>query len=92
MANGDKWGIFDTKDCLWLGDDIGPKLFDDEMLAKIAAEMADVQLRQNTGRCRARAFIPAGHMSVRDELPVKLEPLRALKLLEHGFISTEEPQ
>jgi len=46
------WGIFDTEDEVWIGDEHGPRLFTDKDIARVAAQMTDVRLGQKPGsRC-----------------------------------------
>lgn len=80
------WGIFDTVDELWLGDDQGPRLFEDETVAKIAAQVADVRLRQDLGRSRAKEFPKGGYLKVKDELELKMSGLEAIKRIERGAL------
>jgi hypothetical protein len=81
-----EWGLYDTKDGVWMGNDKGPKTFDDYMLARIAAEMVDVQLGQKTGRTKAKEYF-GGANRLRDEKPTRMGSERALKLLENGYIN-----
>jgi hypothetical protein len=80
------WGIFDTEDGVWLGDHNGPATFAQEDLARVAAKMADVRLRQQPGRCRAKE-LPEDlrrRMRYRDEKPAFMSSEQALRGLEEG--------
>ena len=76
------WGILDTKDNLWLGDDTGPKLFDDLMLARCAAQLWEAQVLETDlgGRYQAREFTGAG--KIRGEVEAKFSAHEALKNIE----------
>ncbi len=78
------WGLWDIKDGLWLGDDNGPRKFNDEMLAKIAARTYAYQLGWAGTRVQAKLFDSSGKK--RDELPVKVSALRAYQMIESGRV------
>ena len=87
-----KYGIFDTKDLLWIGNDEGPVLYDDTdhkgmalPIARIAAAIADVRLGQAPGRCIAKEWIDQP-VHLKDELKTKMETLEALDALEKGLL------
>lgn len=84
------WGIFDTKDGLWLGNDAGPKLFSESLngvdartLAQVSCQMTEVQIGFETGRLRPRLFVD-GPLQEVDEVHAKMTPARALRLVERG--------
>lgn len=94
-----KYGLYDTKDHLWIGDNIGPKTFDSEslvdgeplgelkakVLARVAAEIADIRLGWRRGRIQVRELdcpSPKEH----DELPLSDTTLNVLRKLERGTI------
>jgi hypothetical protein len=78
-----KYGVYDTKDNCWIGDSKGPKLFENENLAMVAARIVDVQLRNTPGRCKA---LPFGEEPVfkKDELKTHMTAEAALQRLEDG--------
>jgi hypothetical protein len=76
-----KYGLVDTKDGLWMGDDNGPAVFDTEVLAKIAAQLLDEQLGQALGRTRAKPYDDTKKRKV-DEVASKMTPLEALRRIE----------
>ena len=78
-----KWGVLDTKDNLWMGDTTGPKLFDDELIARVAAQLVDVRLRQQPGRTRARAYMEPATRMVDEKTPC-MTTLEALKAVIRG--------
>ena len=75
------WGIFDTQDGVWLGDHKGPASFAEKNIAQVAAQMADVRLCQQPGRCRAKR-LPARPMRYRDEKPAFMTGEEALRGIE----------
>lgn len=82
-----KWGLFDTTDQVWLGDDDGPRAFPAEDLAKVAAMVADVRLAQAAGRTRARELPETTvDWSLRDEKPLTMTAQRALRLIDRGVV------
>lgn len=52
---GPKWGLLDTADNLWLGNQKGPLLYTDETIARAAASIAGERLGQ-AFRVRAQRF------------------------------------
>lgn len=76
------YGVFDTVDNLWIGNDSGPCTYDDVCIAQIAAMMADVRLDSEPDRHLARPFPVNLTAKFRDELPTKMSNVDALKQLE----------
>lgn len=76
---GMMYGVFDTADSLWLGDDSGPK-FEEYMICRVAAQVYEMQVLGTdlAGRFEAREFVP-GRLHKKDELPTKMGTLQALK-------------
>lgn len=100
MSDVIAWGIYDTKDNCWLGDDDdnGPKLFrstdvvngkvlgdDAETLARVAGQINDVRQGWGPGRSRARVFTEA-KLHLKDELPHRMSAKEALKRIERGAV------
>lgn len=79
-----EWGVYDTVDRVWIGDDGGPKIFMDPALATIAAMVVDEQLGQTPGRTRAREYVQ-GPLRLRDTVPTRMGTLRALQNLEGSY-------
>lgn len=77
-----KWGLYDTVDLCWLGDEHGPKLFDEgdplykgerdscHLVARLAAEMADIQMGHRPHHTIARPYDGTG-TKFKDEIPLK---------------------
>lgn len=78
------WGIYDTVDGVWLGDESGPKTFDGPdayMLARIAAQLMDERMRQPANRTVAKEYDP-GPKRLHDSVTPKMTGLQALRRLE----------
>lgn len=78
------WGILDTKDNTWMGNENGPLLYDEEILAKLAARVLETRLRWFAGRIRAKVY-PGGPKQLKDKLTPKIDAVTALKRLESGL-------
>ena len=84
MSAAAMWGLRDTVDNVWMGSnetEAGPRLFNDYMLARIAAQMMDVQLGQPEGRTKAERFV-LQPLRLRDSVKTKMGSARALRILE----------
>ena len=88
------WGVYDTQDECWLGDSNGPKLFDDVImkgkkaipaneLARIAAQLACVQMRWPPTRVVAREYDGSGTQQ-KDTVKTAMTPEKALRKAERG--------
>lgn len=93
-----EYGIYDTQDDCWLGDENGPRLFtledskkangmDTRIMAQIAAQMTEVQLGYSkdgmAGRLRAKEF-NLREVKLKDEMPTTMTALEALVIVEGG--------
>jgi hypothetical protein len=79
-----KFGLYDTEDNLWVGNDKGPLLYDDEALARVAGMVADRCLHQRLGRTRALPF-QGGELKLHDHKPLLATATEALTQLEEGL-------
>jgi len=88
------YGIYDTQDNCWIGDETGPRLFTREdsaklkgmpqqLAAKIAAQIWGIQLDYASGRLQAVRFNETD-LRMKDEVSTKMSGLEALKKLESG--------
>lgn len=77
------WGLLDTQDNVWMGDDAGPKIYTEYLLARVAAQMMDEQLGQKPGRTRALPY-KGGATRLRDKVKTRMGALQALRNLEGG--------
>lgn len=77
------FALFDTEDELWMGTDMGPLVYADEMVARVAAAICDRSLHQHVGRTRARK-LDAPFVRLRDQKPLLTPAVEALAQLEEG--------
>lgn len=77
------WGLLDTQDNVWMGNDEGPKTYTEYLLARVGAQMVDVQLGQEPGRTWAMPY-KGGATRLRDRVKTKMGTLQALRDLEGG--------
>ena len=75
-----KWGLYDPMDRCWYGDVDGPKLYDDEGLARIAATVLFFRFEQKR-RVEVREYDGTG-TKLRDEVTAPVDALTALKRAE----------
>lgn len=78
------WGLLDTKENCWMGNKTGPLLYEDETLAKVAARVVDVQLKQSAGRTRAILYDQSA-IKLKDEKEVLVSAEKAIERLESGL-------
>ena len=77
------WGIYDTQDSMWIGDEAGPRAFEDHTLAQCAAQITEEALLGTDLACRFQAReIPESAWRLRDELALKHSPLEAIRRIE----------
>jgi len=79
------YGLYDTEDSVWMGNEAGPLLYEDLKIAQIAAMVVDGQLGQQMGRTRAQEWVPA-EVRMRDEKPVLRDAVTTLTMLEEGLL------
>jgi hypothetical protein len=81
--NGLRYGILDTQDNVWIGDSHGPKLFTECWVARVAAQVFETQAfgTDLAARYKATPF-PAQPVRHKDDVPVKMDTLSALKRCE----------
>ena len=85
------YAILDTADNCWLGDDSGPKTFDDFMLARVAAQVWETQVYGTDlgARYKAVEYLPAA-LRLKDHVETKMNTLKALQRIE-GSAGVSEP-
>lgn len=77
------YGIYDTKDNIWLGNEKGPSVFTDYTLARVAAQIAECQVYGTDLGCRYQvAEIKDGKFIYVDEVKTRMSSLEALKRIE----------
>ena len=79
------FGLLDTEDNLWMGDDNGPSLYADHDLARITAEFRSVQLGWSPTRIQATEYTQPATRK-RDEVPVVRSMKGWLARRERGTI------
>lgn len=79
------YGLYDTQDDCWLGDNKGPLLYEEEDLAKVGAQVLDVRLKQAPGRTRAKPFAEESLVK-KDEKETFVEAEEAIAKLERGAV------
>jgi hypothetical protein len=75
-----KWGIRDSCDFTWYGDDEGPVTYNDQRLAFLAAAI----ITKATGRKTQAIEYDGGPKHLKDHIDMNMTPLEALKALERG--------
>lgn len=77
------YGLYDTQDDCWIGDDNGARTIDDHMLARAMAQIVECQMLGTDlgGRIVARE-IPEGPWTIKDEIPLKKSTLKAIQTIE----------
>ena len=86
------YGIYDTQDNMWLGDEFGPKRFDDYLIARIAAQVVEDQVFGTNlgGRYVAKA-IPEAAYTKRDDVTLKRTTLESLTRIENSGADPNAP-
>jgi hypothetical protein len=72
------FGLWDARGRCWLGDDHGPKLFEDQELARAAATVASEQLGYTI---RAIPF-DGKNLRYKDKVPCRMGTLAAIQKIE----------
>lgn len=79
------WGLYDKKDDVWLGDDKGPTLYNEEIWARVSARITETQLGYEPGRLEAKSF-DWESLRKRDELKTQMSAVEALRRIENGEV------
>lgn len=83
FPEGTRFGIRDTRDNLWMGNDDGPHIYEDYFVAQVVAQMVEEMAGYGMGRCRAVPW-DGGPARKRDDVKVLRDPLTALQRIEGG--------
>lgn len=77
------WGVYDTLDKLWIGNDDGPVSYDDQTIARAAAQIIEDMTTGTDlgGRFVARA-IPANTFRLRDEIAARHTATESIRRIE----------
>jgi hypothetical protein len=78
-----KFGLYDSEDNVWMGNEDGPLLYGEERLAKVSAMVTDRCLHQPQGRTRAIPF-DVKSVKLRDTVPLLETPVDAIAQIEEG--------
>lgn len=78
-----KYAVYDTVESCWLGDNSGPRLFDDFTLARVAAQVWETQVYGTDlgAKYQARVYIN-GYYCKRDDVPTRMDAESALRRIE----------
>lgn len=79
------WGMFDTKEENWIGNDAGPLVYKTEYVAEYVARIAEAAMGLPAGRVRERRFEP-DNMVKKCDVKLKMSAEEALDKLEKGEI------
>ena len=75
-----KWGIYDTQDNCWMGDDAGPTSLESKDLAQAAAQILEARITGTDLGGRLKAMpLPAGINQKRDEITPRYQLDATLK-------------
>lgn len=78
-----RWGIYDTRDNCWIGDDAGPQVFEDHLLARISAQvMEDMLYGSDLGGRLVAKELNSNALRLKDEVPVKHSAIESLRRIE----------
>ena len=85
------WGILDTADNSWIGNDSGPLVFADFAIARVAAQVLETQAFGTDlgARYKAREFVSSG-LRLKDHIEVRMDSLTALQRIEGA--AAEKPE
>lgn len=82
VAEG-QFGLYDAVDNLWIGDDNGPFRYDDEIVARLVAEVTSRSLGWSATRIRARPYTGIVRQ-IRDAVPLIYPAGTVLRDIERG--------
>jgi hypothetical protein len=77
------YGVYDERDSCWIGDESGPKQFDNFILARIAAQVYEDQIHGTDmgGRFVARE-LPQDAFRLKDQVAPRRSTLASLQRIE----------
>lgn len=85
MDPNGKWGLYDTKDRVWMGDANGPARYADHMLARLVAEIVSRSCGWPITRVRAKEYDGSGNKH-KDDVAVVQPFDQSLRDIERGKI------
>jgi hypothetical protein len=82
-----KYGLYDRKAKIWLGNTLGAYTYNDKTIARIAASAWTVRLQYEAGRIRAKPF-DRGANKLKDTITVTsgISGVEAIRRLEEGLV------
>ncbi len=80
--NSSGWGMYDTKENNWIGNNFGPLVYGPRVVADMAAQIADVQLKQPLGRTRSKWYEADRTIKKVHEQRVAFSPEEAIRRVE----------
>ena len=78
-----RWGLLDTQDDVWLGDEYGPRTFEQHDLARMAALVLAECLGWPLNRVRAAEYAEQV-TTKRDSVSMRRSPTTAIRRLERA--------
>jgi hypothetical protein len=88
-----KYGLYDNQGKCWLGNEDGPKTFDDFMLARVAAQIVEDQITGSDLGCRIEAKeLPEDSWKFKDTVSLKHSTLESLQRIEGSTDRTEDEE
>lgn len=80
-----RYGVYDPVDNVWMGNDAGPVRYDDPLIARLVAELLEVQVGLERGRLKAREY-DCQNPRLRDSIDAKMKPEEAIRRMEEGLV------
>lgn len=77
------YGVYDTEDNCWMGDQTGPLAYEEEEMAKIAARILASRMRWPASRLKAMPMDPEANVK-RDDVVPQISAEEAMRRLEEG--------
>lgn len=75
-----EYGIFDTKDSVWIGTETGPLLYNDEKMARVAHTLITIQFGLE-GRSEVRVYDNSA-IKIRDHIHERMSLKKAWEIAE----------
>lgn len=86
-----RWALWDTQDNLWIGNDTGPLRYDDEILGRLAAEVASGILGWEPVRITVKEY-DGSATKIRDDVPIIHTVQEVLHHVTQGYLFDPEVQ
>jgi hypothetical protein len=80
-----EYGVYDTQENLWMGNDKGPHAYDDRLVAQVAAQtIEDMLIGTDLGYRFQVRVLPNDTMRFKDEVEAKRTAMESLRRIEGG--------